>query len=82
MNATTAPPVPQLPLIEHIEGREIRIDVERFAARLHVRLRPATVPVGVTAGPRVAIELDAPSARDLGHALLRHADALEVSHAA
>lgn len=68
---------PQLPQIEHIDAQAIRIDLERLSDRLCVLLRPRLVS---TAGPRVAIELSGLSARDLGTALLRHADALEVPH--
>lgn len=80
MNATTAPPLPQLPATQSLDADAIRIDLERLSDVLFVRLRPAHVPPGITNGPRVALELRADGARVLGNALLRHADALEVSH--
>jgi hypothetical protein len=80
MNATTAPPSPQLPLQQSLDADAIRIDLERVSDVLFVRLRPAHVPPGITNGPRVALELRADGARVLGNALLRHADALEVGH--
>lgn len=80
MQNISAPLMPQPSRVERIDANAIRIDVERFADHLHVRLRPASVPAGVAAGPRVAIELDASSAHALGHALLRHAAALGVRH--
>lgn len=74
--AATAPPQP--PPAEHIDALAIRIDLERFVDRLQVRLRPRLV--APSAGPRVAIELDAAAAASLGRALLRHAGALGVPH--
>lgn len=81
-NSTTATPPPQPPP-PSVEADAIRIDLERVADALFVRLRPAHVPPGISNGPRVALELRAEGARALGNALLRHADALAaqaVSH--
>lgn len=72
---------PQLPMQQSVEADAIRIDLERVADALFVRLRPAHVPAGISNGPRVALELRADGARALGNALLRHADALELAHA-
>lgn len=79
-NRIPAASSPQLPIQQSVEADAIRIDLERVADALFVRLRPVHVPPGITNGPRVALELRADGARALGNALLRAADALEVSH--
>lgn len=73
-------PLTQLAAQETLEADAIRIDLERVAGRLHIRLRPATIPPGISAGPRVCIELAATDAAQLGQALQRQAAALGVSH--
>lgn len=77
---TPAAALPQLPPAEMLDADAIRIDLERVAGRLHIRLRPATIPPGLSTGPRVCIELAAFDAAQLGHALQRHAEALGVRH--
>lgn len=77
---TPSAALPQLPSPQTLEADAIRIDLERVADRIHVRLRPATIPPGLSAGPRVCIELAATDAAQLGQALQRHAAALGVSH--
>ncbi len=79
-NRIPAADVPQLPSQQSLDADAIRVDLERVSDVLFVRLRPASVPPGITNGPRVALELRADGARVLGNALLRHADALEVRH--
>jgi hypothetical protein len=76
--STAAATAPQMPMQQSVEADAIRIDLERVADALFVRLRPAHVPPGISNGPRVALELRADGARTLGNALLRHADALSV----
>lgn len=79
-NYTPRTTPPQLAAQETLEADAIRIDLERVAGRLHIRLRPATIPPGISAGTRVCIELGAANAALLGQALQRHAAALGVSH--
>jgi hypothetical protein len=79
-NCTATPAPPQLPAASRLDVEELRIDLERCGSYLQIRLRPADVPPGLSHGPRVALELTQAGARELGAALLRHADAMGGGH--
>jgi len=57
--------------VERIDAPGLRIQVERAQDRIIVRFRPSTVPVGLSRGPRTAIELSLHMAAQLAVALTR-----------
>ncbi len=74
-------PAPFAPVSSTDAPGAVRISVDRVASaatggHLQIRLRPASLPPGVSGGPRVAFELPPAGARELAAKLLAEADAL------